>query len=567
MPINIFSKASRTLDTVTNAKSYGATGSGTTDDSAAIQSAVDYVSSIGGGTVFIPSGIFLVRNCIRLRNKVNLSGLKGSSIIKIDDTFKGNGSPNSISVFPNVLWNEHSQNTFDSATADSFTIKDLTFIHSSSLSSLNSIILLRNTNGVTIDSCEFSMSGKASALAVYAYSCNYYMRICNNKIINMTGADTGGGIWVSNLTNIPDETNMTCDVSIEGNSFTSNSSAESLAIYGRDGIIKNTAVSGNKFLTLKNKSKPQSKVFSIYGRTYYTASTGTGVENIIVANNLFNVEEFGAAVIAVGSSVSLTDKIKNVLIDSNIINFKTEIPDTNATCILGYDTGTAENIKVSNNIISNTGNIPCKYGIYKMWNVERNHVKGAYAKACISDCINAVNNYLYDNMQPNSAAIKNSSYICGNVVQNCLRGILIDYEGTYNILNNIITLSDAASATGIYIVTAPSSSVINGNTIYTVNSVSSAFNFTIGKITMLNNMKFGTGKYIYSNIVLAYASGNRIDDSGFDTFYPGQILDNEIQDALPVGHVCMDTSTVSPAIGRRKILPGNGANKWQVIKM
>jgi len=85
------------------------------------------------------------------------------------------------------------------------------------------------------------------------------------------------------------------------------------------------------------------------------------------------------------------------------------------------------------------------------------------------------------------------------------------------------------------------------------------------KCGMLNNIKSGPGRYLDGSVVLVYSQGNKIDDFGYDTFYPGRILDNEIQDALPVGHISWDTKALSPAIGWRKIATGNGSDKWMVV--
>jgi len=51
-----------------NVKDYGAVGNGTTDDTAAIQAAIDAVqtSSIGGGTVHIPKGRFLITSALSI---------------------------------------------------------------------------------------------------------------------------------------------------------------------------------------------------------------------------------------------------------------------------------------------------------------------------------------------------------------------------------------------------------------------------------------------------------------------------------------------------------------------
>lgn len=55
-------------------KDYGAVGDGATDDTAAIESAVQYVSSRGGGIVFFPVGTYLIRYAISIKSNVHYLG-------------------------------------------------------------------------------------------------------------------------------------------------------------------------------------------------------------------------------------------------------------------------------------------------------------------------------------------------------------------------------------------------------------------------------------------------------------------------------------------------------------
>src|SRR5699024_10135260 len=43
-----------------NVKSSGAVGDGETDDTESIQNALDYIGSVGGGTVLIPTGTYMI---------------------------------------------------------------------------------------------------------------------------------------------------------------------------------------------------------------------------------------------------------------------------------------------------------------------------------------------------------------------------------------------------------------------------------------------------------------------------------------------------------------------------
>jgi polygalacturonase len=61
-----------TPTTYYNVVNYGATGSDTTDDTAAIQKAINYVNSIGGGTVYIPDGTYYINTGTSVKPKNNV---------------------------------------------------------------------------------------------------------------------------------------------------------------------------------------------------------------------------------------------------------------------------------------------------------------------------------------------------------------------------------------------------------------------------------------------------------------------------------------------------------------
>ena len=54
---------------------FGAVGDGKTDDTAAIQAAINAAGDAGGGVVFMPSGVYLQTANIQLRNRVSIVGL------------------------------------------------------------------------------------------------------------------------------------------------------------------------------------------------------------------------------------------------------------------------------------------------------------------------------------------------------------------------------------------------------------------------------------------------------------------------------------------------------------
>jgi hypothetical protein len=70
-----------------NVKDYGATGNGSTDDVNAFQAAEDYLAARGGGTLYVPAGIYIVSGPFYHRSFVTLTGDGDVSIIKNKNSY------------------------------------------------------------------------------------------------------------------------------------------------------------------------------------------------------------------------------------------------------------------------------------------------------------------------------------------------------------------------------------------------------------------------------------------------------------------------------------------------
>lgn len=76
-----------------NVKDFGAVGDGVTDDTAAMQAAIDAASAAGGGTVFVPTGTYIVSageepsdGCLMLKSNVHMEGEgAGKTTVKVAD--------------------------------------------------------------------------------------------------------------------------------------------------------------------------------------------------------------------------------------------------------------------------------------------------------------------------------------------------------------------------------------------------------------------------------------------------------------------------------------------------
>lgn len=64
----------RLFDGAVNVQWWGAVGDGITSDRSAIQSAINYVSAKGGGTVYVPKGIYTIDASINIPSKIHLKG-------------------------------------------------------------------------------------------------------------------------------------------------------------------------------------------------------------------------------------------------------------------------------------------------------------------------------------------------------------------------------------------------------------------------------------------------------------------------------------------------------------
>lgn len=72
-------------------KQFGAVGDGVTDDTAAIQAAIDATAAAGGGKVFIPAGVYIISASITLKANVLVEGEFGGTMIEMADDANLNG--------------------------------------------------------------------------------------------------------------------------------------------------------------------------------------------------------------------------------------------------------------------------------------------------------------------------------------------------------------------------------------------------------------------------------------------------------------------------------------------
>ena len=167
---NVQAKLAQTI----SVKDFGAVGNGTTDDTAAIQNAINYVTSVKG-KLYFPTGTYLHATTLIFKNNVIYYGDGQGSILKYT------GTSDQIQV----------NNPINSSTAANITVQDLYL--------LSTIVTTGKANFADIGSSYLYFNN------VY-FSCNYYGLILDqselvvvekcNFAFNLSGCV--GGIWIVN---------------------------------------------------------------------------------------------------------------------------------------------------------------------------------------------------------------------------------------------------------------------------------------------------------------------------------------------------------------------------------
>ena len=115
-------------------KDFGATGDGTTDDTASIQAALNSTFNAGGGTVFVPAGTYKTSAPLIVRTNTVLEGVGFAS--KIVQSANFNDAGNVIHIGYGYAWNQNGQ-SFNAGSNDDATMAQLLVNNFSKLTTIN----------------------------------------------------------------------------------------------------------------------------------------------------------------------------------------------------------------------------------------------------------------------------------------------------------------------------------------------------------------------------------------------------------------------------------------------
>lgn len=310
-------------DTI-NVKSFGAVADGVTDDTAAIQAAVD--SAGGSGSVYIPSGTYWIQGQI--------------SITRSNITIYGDGSTTWLRALSAPL----SVNVF-SSSADDVVIRDMNISSTSGRYLVTCINCVRNT----FRNLNFIVDGSGGRVGIFVYMNTSDTLIENCKFYNLAwgGVATGGNVNGNFDGSIYNVTIRGCyfegcgdeaidinwdthNVLIEGNTFIDNSNTdnECIDIGGgtyphncEDIIIVNNIFKWNTVAHCAVHVKMDTRRTLIANNTMFApADAGplpygiflAGVSYVTIANN--NIRGFGRSIV-VGSYCLYIKVIGNSISD------------------------------------------------------------------------------------------------------------------------------------------------------------------------------------------------------------------------------------------------------------
>ena len=204
----------RTIDSklkdVVSVKDFGAVGDDVTNDTAAIQAAIDAVNTAGGGTVYFPQGSYVVSANLSIYSKIKYLGAGSkASILKVS------GTPGPVSIFRTT--SSVNGVVFDSlGFSGSVNYPADSTVYKQTYANTNTAI--QTSGGVVTDflvqNCDFRELSAGSIDINGAQSSN--IKIVNNSFYK--------GSYCSHVINIrhqssQTEANRLTDVAITGNTF------------------------------------------------------------------------------------------------------------------------------------------------------------------------------------------------------------------------------------------------------------------------------------------------------------------------------------------------------------
>lgn len=365
---------------VLDARDFGAVGDGTTDDTAALQAALD--AAAGGGTLRLPGGTYSIKDCLFVRSGTELIGEPGT-VIRKDFTIGASGAAAMASV--RALSGE--------STIHNIVLRGIVFDGNATAHPAQAFDILVVSSSLPIYDIDVIDCVFKDVIDLHAIDISYTDRIniIRCKFLGFSNPGANPSEWASDKRESiqldpghDGDAFLTRNVRVEGCYFGASENYPAPTCgFGNHGYrnvsdrFENIVVCGNIFdnviyagvtmLCNKNVTMANNVVISknngvmIYARHNTSLNIKAISENIVIANNVFSVGT-GVGIyagISSGTDIASIDDVsnRNLNIHHNVIQgtramsfacAENVVVDSNQ-CVNSYISGAARNFQITNN--------------------------------------------------------------------------------------------------------------------------------------------------------------------------------------------------------------------------
>lgn len=257
---------------------YGAVGDGISNDTTAVQNAINDLRDLGGGTLFFPKGTYRISTQLTLYSNITLCGYRYQSKLKFTNT-----------VGYGISWN----------TQDNIHIRDLSISSTDDANSTTFGIIFHTSNNVTIENCEISYFNKGG-IRTAGITTNTIIR--NNHIHHIYTANMA----VTPVGHVGIDPSHARDCLIEGNYV------HDIGQSGGDWGIYDSGIDSNGVKIIGNTIKDCSGGIQV-------TPAGTMHKNYsIIGNQIINPKH--------SHVMALNQNIQNLVVSNNTVEYGTNIP-------------------------------------------------------------------------------------------------------------------------------------------------------------------------------------------------------------------------------------------------
>ena len=486
-----------------NVTDFGAKGDGVTDDTAAIQTAVDSMTS---GVIFFPPGTYLVTPTLQADAQYRAVDLgtagsykfvgtgRGVSIIKVAANANDYNSiigETSTAPIPDISYLELSNLTFDQ-NIDNQTI---------SLTGWRCVLDFRNGDYVSVHDCEIKNSSSMNVFYIGAdkvtLSDNWFHHMGDNpSLVNHDAA----AVYVHG-----EKLDITNNV-FEGKSATAPlyGAGTAIEIHGRHYTITGNIIDNFSYgicvtgvydydstnvVVSNNIINNCTMGINVVCVTYDTHTSGYGFDGLTITNNEINMTTsptFGHEYPAGGIYIHYgnTLDIKNMNLSGNIINYTLESVTTEqnvCSIAIGYNCQTAHAVDLVNAVVENNiiVNAPMA-GIAFSGNLENVVIRGNQLINC-GCTLYAVNAITESPMYIAGGTIKNvtissNQFVDSNAVTRTIRFLYLQALGTAARFTNLCVVDNE------FLVSGDGALYVEPISIYATSDVSSPIPYIRGRI-------------------------------------------------------------------------------------